>query len=72
MSDQEKIVPFTGVGCVGDTCMTNQEMLQQLKSELDRLLEMYNRTQDPTYLHKANAGRMKYAALDVKINGGKK
>lgn len=47
-------------------------MLQALKSELDRLLEMYNRTQDPTYLHKANAGRMKYAELDVKINGGKK
>lgn len=52
--------------------MSDQEMLQQLKSELDRLLEMYNRTQDPTYLHKANACRMKYAALDVKINGGKK
>ena len=52
--------------------MTNQEMLQQLKSELERLLEMYNRTQDPTYLHKANAGRMKYAALDVKINKSKK
>lgn len=52
--------------------MTDHEMLQQLKSELDRLLEMYNRTQDPTYLHKANERRMKYAALDVKINGGKK
>ena len=52
--------------------MTNQEMLQQLKSELDRLLELYNKTQDPNDLHKANAGRVKYAALDVKINGGKK
>lgn len=52
--------------------MSDQEMLQQLKSELDRLLEMYNRTQDPTYLHKANACRMKYAALDVEINRGKK
>lgn len=52
--------------------MSDQEMLQQMKSELDRLLELYNRTQDPTYLHKANEGRMKYAALDVKINGGKK
>lgn len=52
--------------------MSDQEMLQQLKSELDRLLELYNKTQDPTYLHKANAGRVKYAALDVKINGGKK
>lgn len=72
MSDQEKIVPFTGVGCVGGSRMSDQEMLQQLKPELDQLLEMYNRTQDPTYLHKANAGRMKYAALDVKINGGKK
>ena len=47
-------------------------MLQQLKSELDRLLELYNKTQDLTYLHKANAWRVKYAALDVKINGGKK
>lgn len=52
--------------------MPDQEMLQQLKSELDRLLELYNRTQDPTYLHKANEARMKYAALDVKINRGKK
>ena len=52
--------------------MSDQEMLQQMKSELDRLLEWYNKTQDPTYLHKANAWRMKYAALDVKINGGKK
>lgn len=52
--------------------MTDQEMLQQMKSELDRLLERYNKTKDPTYLHKANEGRMKYAALDVKINGGKK
>lgn len=52
--------------------LTDHEMLQQLKSELDRLLELYNRTQDPTYLHKANEGRMQYAALDVKINGGKK
>lgn len=52
--------------------MTNQEMLQQMKSELDRLLELYNKTKDPTCLHKANEGRMKYAALDVKINGGKK
>ena len=52
--------------------MTDQEMLQTLKSELDRLLERYNKTKDPTYLHKANEGRMKYAALDVKINGGKK
>lgn len=52
--------------------MSDQEMLRQMKSELDRLLELYNRTQDPTYLHKANAERMRYAALDVKINGGKK
>lgn len=52
--------------------MTDQEMLQQLKSELDRLLELYNRTQDPIYLHEANECRMKYAALDVKINRGKK
>lgn len=52
--------------------MTDQEMLQQTKSELDRLLELYNKTKDPTYLHKANEQRMKYAALDVKINRGKK
>lgn len=52
--------------------MSDQEMLQQMKSELDRLLELYNKTKDPTYLHKANEGRMQYAALDVKTNGGKK
>lgn len=52
--------------------VTDQEMLQQLKSELDRLLELYNKTKDPTYLHNANEWRMKYAALDVKTNGGKK
>lgn len=52
--------------------MTDQEMLQKLKSELDRLLERYNKTKDPNDLHKANEWRMKYAALDVKINGGKR
>lgn len=52
--------------------MSDQEMLQQMKSELDRLLELYNKTKDPTYLHGANECRMKYAALDVKINRGKK
>lgn len=52
--------------------MHDQEMLQQLKSELDRLLELYNKTKDPNDLHKANEWRRKYAELDVKINGGKK
>ena len=51
---------------------TDQEMLQKLKSELDRLLERYNKTKDPNDLHKANEWRRKYAELDVKINGGKK
>ena len=52
--------------------MTGQEMLQKLTSELDQLLERYNKTKDPNDLHKANEGRIKYAELDVKINGGKK
>lgn len=52
--------------------MTDQEMLQKLKSELDRLLERYNKMKDLNDLHKANEWRMKYAKLDVKINGGKK
>lgn len=49
--------------------MTDQETLLKLKSELDRLLERYNKTKDPKDLDKANAWRMKYAALDVKLNG---
>lgn len=52
--------------------MTDQEMLQKLKSELDRLLERYNKTKDLNDLHEANEWRMKYAKLDVDINGGKK
>ena len=52
--------------------MTDQEMLQKLESELDQLLERFNKTKDLNDLHKANILRMQYAALDVKINGGKK
>lgn len=49
--------------------MTEQEMLQKLKLELNRLLERYERTKDPEDLDKANAWRIKYAELDVKLNG---
>lgn len=52
--------------------MTDKEMLQKLKAELDQLLGRYNKTKDLNDLRKANEWRMKYAALDVKINGGKK
>lgn len=49
--------------------MTDQEMLQKLEDELNCLLERYQRTKDPKDLSKANEWRMKYAELDVKING---
>ena len=52
--------------------MNDQEMLQKLKAELDRLLKRSNKTKDLNDLHKANEWRIKYAELDVKINGGKK
>jgi len=52
--------------------MTDQEMLHEVKSELDRLLERYSETKDLYDLYKVNELYRKYAELDVKINGGKK
>lgn len=52
--------------------MSDQEMLQKLKSELDQLLQIYKQTNDVDDLSKANILRMQYAELDVKLNGGKK
>ena len=49
--------------------MSDREMLQKLKPELDRLLERYNKTKDLNDLHKANEWRMKYAKLNLKGGG---
>lgn len=49
--------------------MTDQEMLQKLKLELDRLLGRYKKTGNNDDLVKANEWRRKYAELDFKVNG---
>lgn len=49
--------------------LTDQQMLQNLKLELDRLIERYQKTGKEEDLRKANEWRIKYVELDVKLNG---
>ena len=50
--------------------MTDQEMLHEVKSELDRLLERYSETKNLNDLRKVNEGYRKYAELERELRSG--